>query len=125
MQDLSGKTAIVTGAGSGIGFGIATALAEAGVNVVLADIRKDDERAGEIIGHLRGFLRTDERSLGEVSINRAISDVLHIIEPEAARRRRAKACKQRLFSCRAAETNGCQSCFKSRGDSIEFAPATP
>jgi len=41
MQDLSGKTAIVTGAGSGIGFGIATALAEAGANVVLADIRKD------------------------------------------------------------------------------------
>jgi NAD(P)-dependent dehydrogenase (short-subunit alcohol dehydrogenase family) len=41
MQDLSGKTAIVTGAGSGIGLGIATALAEAGANVVLADIRKD------------------------------------------------------------------------------------
>lgn len=41
MQDISGKTAIVTGAGSGIGLGIATALAEAGANVVLADIRKD------------------------------------------------------------------------------------
>jgi signal transduction histidine kinase len=53
---------------------------------IIADIRKDDERAGEIIGHLRGFLRTDDRSLGEVSINRAISDVLHIIEPEAAKR---------------------------------------
>src|SRR6266702_6381637 len=53
---------------------------------ILADIRKDDERAGEIIGHLRGFLRTDERSLGEVSIHRAIADVLHIIEPEAAKR---------------------------------------
>jgi C4-dicarboxylate-specific signal transduction histidine kinase len=53
---------------------------------ILADIRKDDERAGEIIGHLRGFLRTDERSLGEVSIHRAIADVLHIVEPEAAKR---------------------------------------
>jgi NAD(P)-dependent dehydrogenase (short-subunit alcohol dehydrogenase family) len=41
MQDISGKTAIVTGAASGIGLGIATALAEAGANVVLADIRKD------------------------------------------------------------------------------------
>ena len=41
MQDISGKTAIVTGAGSGIGLGIATALAEAGANVVMADIRKD------------------------------------------------------------------------------------
>jgi signal transduction histidine kinase len=53
---------------------------------ILADIRKDDARAGEIIGHLRGFLRTNERSLGEVSINRAIADVLQIVEPEAAKR---------------------------------------
>ena len=41
MQDISGKTAIVTGAASGIGLGIATALAEAGANVVMADIQKD------------------------------------------------------------------------------------
>ena len=41
MNDISGKTAIVTGAGSGIGLGIATALAEAGANVVMADIQKD------------------------------------------------------------------------------------
>jgi NAD(P)-dependent dehydrogenase (short-subunit alcohol dehydrogenase family) len=40
-MDISGKTAIVTGAASGIGLGIATALAEAGANVVLADIQKD------------------------------------------------------------------------------------
>jgi len=30
MNDISGKTAIVTGAASGIGLGIATALAKAG-----------------------------------------------------------------------------------------------
>jgi NAD(P)-dependent dehydrogenase (short-subunit alcohol dehydrogenase family) len=41
MIDISGKTAIVTGAASGIGLGIATALAEAGANVVMADIQKD------------------------------------------------------------------------------------
>jgi NAD(P)-dependent dehydrogenase (short-subunit alcohol dehydrogenase family) len=41
MQDISGKTAIVTGAASGIGLAIATALAEAGANVVMADIQKD------------------------------------------------------------------------------------
>ena len=41
MRDISGKTAIVTGAASGIGLGIATALAEAGANVVMADIQKD------------------------------------------------------------------------------------
>src|SRR6202022_4455021 len=39
-MDISGKTAIVTGAASGIGLGIATALAEAGANVVMADIQK-------------------------------------------------------------------------------------
>ncbi|WP_421999358.1 SDR family NAD(P)-dependent oxidoreductase [Reyranella sp.] len=40
-MEISGKTAIVTGAASGIGFGIATALAEAGANVVMADIEKE------------------------------------------------------------------------------------
>jgi NAD(P)-dependent dehydrogenase (short-subunit alcohol dehydrogenase family) len=40
-MDISGKTAVVTGAASGIGLGIATALAEAGANVVMADIQKD------------------------------------------------------------------------------------
>lgn len=39
--DPRGKTAIVTGAASGIGFGIARALAEAGMNLVLADIQPD------------------------------------------------------------------------------------
>jgi signal transduction histidine kinase len=61
---------------------------------ILADIRKDDERAGEIIGHLRGFLRADEASLREVSVNRAIADVLHIVEPEAAKRGIAIDCDQ-------------------------------
>src|SRR3974390_3247180 len=40
-MDIPGKTAIVTGAASGIGLGIATALAEAGANVIMADIQKD------------------------------------------------------------------------------------
>src|SRR6202030_2237980 len=39
-MDISGKTAIVTGAASGIGLGIATALAESGANVAMADIQK-------------------------------------------------------------------------------------
>ncbi len=41
MDDISGKTAIVTGAASGIGLGIAAALAEAGANVIMTDIQKD------------------------------------------------------------------------------------
>ena len=41
MRDIKGKTAIVTGAASGIGLGIARALAHAGANVVLADLRPE------------------------------------------------------------------------------------
>jgi NAD(P)-dependent dehydrogenase (short-subunit alcohol dehydrogenase family) len=41
MQNLEGKTAFVTGGGSGIGLGIAKALLSAGMNVVVADIRHD------------------------------------------------------------------------------------
>jgi NAD(P)-dependent dehydrogenase (short-subunit alcohol dehydrogenase family) len=41
MRDFSGKTAIVTGAASGIGLGIAKALAHAGANIVLADLRPE------------------------------------------------------------------------------------
>jgi NAD(P)-dependent dehydrogenase (short-subunit alcohol dehydrogenase family) len=55
-MDISGKTAIVTGAASGIGLGIATALAEAGANVVMADIQK---QAVEIAAH--GLSGTNKR----------------------------------------------------------------
>ena len=41
MHDFKGKTAIVTGAASGIGLGIAKALAHAGANIVLADLRPE------------------------------------------------------------------------------------
>lgn len=51
-MEISGKTAIVTGAASGIGLAIATALAAAGANIVMADIRKDaaEEAAHGITG---------------------------------------------------------------------------
>jgi len=41
MRELAGKTAFVTGAASGIGFALGRAFAEAGMNVVLADIETD------------------------------------------------------------------------------------
>jgi NAD(P)-dependent dehydrogenase (short-subunit alcohol dehydrogenase family) len=50
-MEISGKTAIVTGAASGIGLGIATALAEAGANVVMADIDWDC-RPSPSVGHI-------------------------------------------------------------------------
>ena len=41
MQDLTGRTAFITGAASGIGLGIATALSQAGVKVMLCDIEEE------------------------------------------------------------------------------------
>jgi NAD(P)-dependent dehydrogenase (short-subunit alcohol dehydrogenase family) len=54
MRDFKSKIAIVTGAASGIGLGIARALAHAGANIVLADLRPEPleaaRRAIETIG---------------------------------------------------------------------------
>ncbi|MBV8399972.1 MAG: hypothetical protein JOZ17_14725 [Acetobacteraceae bacterium] len=41
MQELSGKTAFVTGGASRIGFALGRAFAEAGMNVTLADIEAE------------------------------------------------------------------------------------
>jgi NAD(P)-dependent dehydrogenase (short-subunit alcohol dehydrogenase family) len=40
MDDLKGKVAVVTGGGSGIGRSIVLAMAQCGVNVVVADIQE-------------------------------------------------------------------------------------
>jgi NADP-dependent 3-hydroxy acid dehydrogenase YdfG len=40
MENFSGKTAFVTGGGSGMGLGMAHAFAEAGMKVVIADVRQ-------------------------------------------------------------------------------------
>lgn len=45
MKTLMGKTAVITGAGNGLGRVIALALAEAGTNIVVADIRAADAEA--------------------------------------------------------------------------------
>lgn len=59
LLDLSGKTAIVTGGGKGIGKGIAYRLAEAGANVLIADI--DGEAAKNAAAELteRGWSSGD------------------------------------------------------------------
>jgi 2-deoxy-D-gluconate 3-dehydrogenase len=47
LLDLAGKTAIVTGGALGIGFGIAFRLAEAGANVVIADLKIEEAKDAE------------------------------------------------------------------------------
>ncbi|MGH3017979.1 MAG: SDR family NAD(P)-dependent oxidoreductase [Gaiellaceae bacterium] len=41
MEEVEGRTAFVTGGASGIGLGMATAFGDAGMNVVIADLRPD------------------------------------------------------------------------------------
>lgn len=45
MKNLGGKTAVITGAGSGIGRSIALALADCGTSVVVSDIQADSAQA--------------------------------------------------------------------------------
>jgi NAD(P)-dependent dehydrogenase (short-subunit alcohol dehydrogenase family) len=53
MHEFQGETAVVTGAASGIGLGMAKALAGAGLNVALCDLRPGPlEQAGQTIGAL-------------------------------------------------------------------------
>ena len=51
MTEVAGKTAFVTGGGSGIGRGLALALSAEGASVVVADILRD--RADEVAGEIR------------------------------------------------------------------------
>jgi NAD(P)-dependent dehydrogenase (short-subunit alcohol dehydrogenase family) len=51
MREVEGKTAFVTGGASGIGLGMATAFVGAGMNVVIADLRRDHiDTALELLG---------------------------------------------------------------------------
>jgi signal transduction histidine kinase len=53
---------------------------------ILADIRRDDQRAGDIIEHLRGLLKKGELRLQDINLSQVIADVLRILEPEATKR---------------------------------------
>ena len=70
MPDFRGKTAIVTGAGSGVGRAIALRLAEEGANVVAADIglaqAKETVRLMEAAGHTGAATEVDVSDEGQV-----------------------------------------------------------
>ena len=87
-MEISGKTAIVTGAASGIGLAIATSLAEAGANVVLADIEKDavEQAAHALSGTNKQVLPvridvTSERSVID-ALAEAVTHVFQVVRTE-------------------------------------------
>jgi signal transduction histidine kinase len=54
---------------------------------ILANIRRDNQRAADIISHLRGLLKKrDETDLQEFDLNEAVRDALQILRPEALKR---------------------------------------
>ena len=75
VQSLSGRTAIVTGAGSGIGRGIALALASVGANVTLAVRRQTTgEETAELIRAEGGSVLVVEADVAQESdVERAIA----------------------------------------------------
>jgi PAS domain S-box-containing protein len=57
------------------------------VREILADIRKDDQRAGEVIRKMRSLLRKHELELQSIEINEAVEEVLKLLSIDASARR--------------------------------------
>ena len=72
MENLEGKVAVVTGAGSGIGEGIARAAAAAGMRVVVADI--DDAKAGAVAADIGESAIATHVDVSELSSVEALRD---------------------------------------------------
>jgi signal transduction histidine kinase len=56
------------------------------VRQILADIRKDDLRANDVIKRLRTLLAKHEMTRERIDLNETILEVLRVLEPEAQRR---------------------------------------
>lgn len=77
--DLSGRTALVTGAASGIGAAIATRLAEAGVRVALADL--DLDRARAVADTLRDAVALEVDVTRRASVDAAVTVAETVLGP--------------------------------------------
>ncbi|RXZ65367.1 2-dehydro-3-deoxy-D-gluconate 5-dehydrogenase KduD [Pelagerythrobacter rhizovicinus] len=97
MFDLSGKTAVVTGANTGIGQGIAIALAGAGADVALVGRSSADETAEKIraLGRRAALIRADLSTIEPVQevVDRTLAELggLDILVNNAGIIRRADA----------------------------------
>jgi signal transduction histidine kinase len=79
------------------------------IEQILANIRRDDQRAAEIISHLRGLLKkrsADE--LQEFDLNAVVRDALQFLEPEALKRGLVLS------------TNQAEGCLPVRADQIHL-----
>ena len=56
---------------------------------ILADIRKDDERAGEVIRRMRSLLRKRELELQSLEVNAVVEEVFRLVSGDAALRKTA------------------------------------
>src|SRR5215208_7189726 len=83
MADLSGKVALVTGAGSGIGRGTAERLARDGADVCIADI--DQEGAEHTASAVREFGREALVVKANVASQRQVEDAVEQCVQAAAR----------------------------------------
>ena len=57
------------------------------VRNILADIRKDDQRASEVIRRVRGLLRKHELAPQSIEINEEVEEVLKLLSVDAAERK--------------------------------------
>jgi signal transduction histidine kinase len=57
------------------------------VRDILADIRKDDQRASEVIRRMRGLLRKQELAPKSIEINEAVDEVLRLLSIDASARK--------------------------------------
>lgn len=57
------------------------------VRDILADIRKDDERAGEVIRRMRALLRRQEMERQPLMVNALVEDVFRLLKGDAVSRR--------------------------------------
>jgi PAS domain S-box-containing protein len=67
------------------------------VKDILEDIRKDDERAGEVIRRMRALLRKREMELQDLHLNSVVEDVLRLVSGDAALRKMSIAAELSPF----------------------------
>jgi NAD(P)-dependent dehydrogenase (short-subunit alcohol dehydrogenase family) len=78
VKNLKGKTAYVSGAASGMGFGISAALAQAGANIAMVDIRAD--ALAEAKARLHNFGDRIETYVSDVSDAAALEETAREID---------------------------------------------